>query len=377
LNLRAVIASGLICFCAGGLYGWSALILPMETAYQVTTSQTGLVFSLAIVAFTASVILTPRVLGAMPDPRHVACFGLLGAICVILAAQMRGFEAFLGWFSIGFGAASGGIYITALSVASAHARHDIATPAMVAAFGTGGAVFGPLWRILYAQGWGMDGLFVLGVGLAVSSLTALALRAQPPKMQADDPPLSPPAKTRGRATLWLTFAFGSFAGLMVLGLASKMMDVGGAATSLASVTLAGIALGNTSGRLSVAVLCSRFRPRTCIVLAMGLTLTGLCLALPGFGRAALAVGLILIATGYGIVASAIPVITRQSFGARQFPHQFALIFTAWGAAGLIAPWAGGALYDRSGSFVLPFLVAAGAALICIAMAMKLDRNLPR
>lgn len=151
-GLWAVLASGLVCFFGGALYGWSALIASLQARFDVTMAQTGLVFSLAIVSFTLAVIVTPLLRFGSTTARAVACFGGLGAVFPVGAAQTSGFGLFLLCFSGGFGAASGGIYITALGIAAATSRPLVATPAMVAAFGLGGVCFGPLWRQLAGAG---------------------------------------------------------------------------------------------------------------------------------------------------------------------------------------------------------------------------------
>ncbi|WP_299859544.1 hypothetical protein [uncultured Roseobacter sp.] len=379
MSLRSLLTSGLVCFCAGGLYGWSALIAPMQAAYGVTTAQTGLIFSLAIVSFTVAVILVPRLPVKTSTPSAVACFGLFSALSVLAAARMPEFEFFLLWFSGGFGAASGGIYIAALGVAASAPAHKIATPAMVAAFGTGGAVFGPLWRVMDAAGYGLDGLLLLAGGLGGCSVLAAftsklgsPIRSTP---RADRVTSARPAQSaQVLAMIWTIFAFGSFGGLMVLGLASKMMDVAGAGVALGSLGLAGIALGNTSGRLSVALLTQHLTPQTCMLMAMGLTLAGLAMAAFHLNPVMLCVALILVATGYGVVASTVPVMTRAAFGADDFAKRFSVVFSAWGVAGFLAPWAGGVMFDMRDSFMLPLLCAMGTALVCGWLSVRLPRR---
>ncbi len=375
MNLRAILTSGLVCFFAGALYGWSALIGPLQDRFGVSTGRTGLVFSLAIVSFTCAVILIPWVMRHAATPRTVACLGLLGAVCVFAAARVGGLAPFLALFSGGFGFASGGVYIAALGVAGRSPRHRVATPAMVASFGLGGAIFGPLWRQMDARGWGLDGLDVLAVGLLVTSVAALFVQqaetAAPkdigrPETQQGDTPIPV-------TQLWLVFAFGSFGGLMVLGLAAKMLDAGEVGLGMASLTLAGVAVGNTLGRLSVAVLVRQLPLRGCLMLAMGLTLLGLCAAIWQTSAALLCAGLVLVAAGYGIVAAAVPVLTRAAFGAVLFQRRFALVFSAWGVAGFMAPWAGGALFDLRGSFAMPLVLAGLSSVICLVLVRRMAK----
>ncbi len=134
-SILRLISVGSVCFCAGGLYGWSALIAPMQRAFDVSTAQTGLVFSIAIVCFTAAVLVTPHVAPHIAPLRRLAGFSWAGAISLVLASLAPSYSVFVLCFSAGFGTFSGAIYISAIAVAAQSARPLRTTPLMVAAFG--------------------------------------------------------------------------------------------------------------------------------------------------------------------------------------------------------------------------------------------------
>ncbi|MEP3639383.1 MAG: hypothetical protein ABJN14_19200 [Paracoccaceae bacterium] len=365
-GLQTIATSVLVCCCAGALYGWSALIVPLQATFAVTTAQTGFVFSLAIVSFTAAVIITPRLPFHVSHKLLLVFYGLAGSLFLVSAAHASTFQVFLLCFSLGFGAASGGIYITALGIAGGTRRHVFATPIMVASFGLGGAIFGPVWRQLDRADWGMAALYPLAVLLCIASLIALASRNQTEPIKKAPVAINRPSNAPMMRLIWSLFALGSFAGLMVLGLGAKMMSVAGAGAGLASFSLAGVALGNTGGRLSVAWFGTWLRADHIMQGAMMLTLLGLTLTVIQHSPASVCFGLFLVATGYGVIASGVPVLTREVFGADEFQHRFALIFTAWGTAGFLAPWVGGALYDLSQSFTLPLIFAGiSSVLFCV------------
>ncbi|MEO9821347.1 MAG: hypothetical protein ABJF79_13370 [Paracoccaceae bacterium] len=367
--MQAVATSALICCCAGALYGWSALIAPLQATFAVTTAQTGFVFSLAIVCFTIAVIMTPRLPIRAPQKLMLAGFGLAGSAFLVAAAQANTFAVFLLCFSCGFGAASGGIYITALGIAGRTRWHTIATPVMVASFGLGGALFGPVWRQLDRADWGMTALYPLAALLCVAALIAMASNNRTPPIKRAAIPTDGPSNAPMMRLIWALFALGSFAGLMVLGLGAKMMSVAGAGAGLASFSLAGVALGNTAGRLSVAWFGTWLRADHIMQGAMMLTLLGLVFTILQDSPTSVCFGLFLVATGYGVIAAGVPVLTQDVFGAEEFQHRFALIFTAWGTAGFLAPWVGGALYDLSQSFTLP-LVFAGVSSVLFCMVSR-------
>ena len=266
-----------------------------------------------------------------------------------------------------------------MSIAAGTHLHSVATPVVVASFGAGGAVFGPLWRVLGNYGWGLKGLSFLVAGLILSAVFSAFLKTPSRHIRTETAQRLQPDKEASRQVvmIWLTFALGSYSGLMVLGLAAKIMDASEIGIVVASAALAGIAICNTGGRLSVAVTAQKLGLRACLWMSFSATIIGLLLLLLG-GAAAITIslGLLLIAAGYGIVASTIPVITRAAFGPRDFSRRFAVVFTAWGFAGFSAPWIAGVIFDRMGSFDL----AIGAALFiavcygiaCAALSRMMD-----
>ncbi len=371
-------ATGLICFCAGGLYGWSALIAPLQAAFDVSTAQTGLVFSIAIVCFTLSVTTAPHLLQQTAPLRRLAIFASGGALSIVLASIAPNYLLFLASFSAGFGTFSGAIYISSLGVAAQSASPLQSTPFMVAAFGVGGAVFGPAWRLLEVTELGIAMLWPLAIALALSALLAWCISQSGVTVAS---PIATATKTvrpvhgTTLSLIWLIFAFGSFGGLMILGLAAKMLETAHASVALSSVTLAGIALGNTLGRISVAGFTKIMRPITSVFIALSAGGVGIILTLLDASSTALAAGMCLIAAGYGVLASAVPSLTRAIYGAAMFQRRFALIFSAWGVAGFFAPWITGAIFDATGSFDLAVCLALGATVFTALAATALDLRL--
>lgn len=371
-------ATGLVCFCAGGLYGWSALIAPLQASFDVSTAQSGLVFSIAIVCFTLAVLIAPSLFPQMVPLRRLSIFALGGSLSLVLASVSPSYLLFVAAFSAGFGTFSGAIYISSLTVAAQSTSPLVATPIMVAAFGIGGAVFGPAWRLLEARDLGLAMLWPLAIALVLSAIAAWRVSRDGAIGVTPSPAATLAVPTIRGATfplIWVIFAFGSFGGLMVLGLAAKMLESAEASLALSSYTLAGIALGNTMGRISVAGLTQFLRPMASVFIALAVGGLGMILTLVGASSAALAIGVCLIAGGYGVLASAIPSLTRAIYGAEMFQRRFALIFSAWGVAGFCAPWAAGAIFDATGSFDLAVQLAFGAAFLSALAATVLHLRL--
>ena len=379
VGARVLISAASICFCAGGLYGWSALIPVIESRFDASTEQSGLVFSTAIVAFSIAVIVSPRLPAKYNGLNGCILFGVCGAVCLVLASIAPTFLWFITVFGMGFGACSGAIYINALAIAARSVRPAVLTPLMVAGFGMGGAVFGLVWRLLVLQDWATLVLLPLVASLLVACVAGnmISKRANT-TYQANAAPSSITRQSLRPgvfALLWLSFALGSAGGLMVLGLAGKMTDSIGASAAITSIAIAGVAVGNTVGRLSVGGFNYAMQSVNTALLAVSVAAIGLVVTGKAATPALVATGLIIVAIGYGAVASTIPALVGAVYGKDEFARVFSYVFSAWGVAGLVAPWLAGVIHDRTGDFqraVVFALLATFGSMIALLLLKRIE-----
>lgn len=351
----------------------------IESEFDGSIAHAGRVFSMSLVSFTLAVLIIPRVSEAAKSLFATAMIGIAGAVFLLLASFSTQYWLFLCFFSAGFGFVSGALYINVLSMAAASDRSRWLTPVMVAVFGLGGVVFGPLWRQLAANDWGTFALLPLAGLLFISSVATLFVDKRSmcniyDSASASRPSNKPSYERHANACqsndsfrlllIWGIFATGSTAGLMVLGLASKIVEHAGGSISMASTAIAAIAFGNTIGRLSVGAQLLVLNPASVALVSTVVVAGGLVLVLYSSAAAMIATGLSLIALGYGIMASAMPVMVQRQFGPANFSKYFSIVFTAWGAAGLTSPWLAGIMFDASGSFVSALQLALLVTVLC-------------
>ena len=65
---------------------------------------------------------------------------------------------------------------------------------------------------------------------------------------------------------------------------------------------------------------------------------------------------------YGAVIAVYPCAVNKLFGENRYPAAYGWMFTAWGTAGLVGPIGAGLLFEAVGSYGLPLLLAAMAAI---------------
>ncbi|MBW3098310.1 MFS transporter [Pseudohoeflea coraliihabitans] len=381
----AIIGLSMLQVCAlGTLYAWSVLIAPVQSEYGVSRTATGLVFSLSITIFTLAVTAAPRLFSARRTIIAGALSTLIGAIGLFAAAAAPTFIVFTLSYAGIFALASGLGYASGLqiAVAAGGARSGLATGMVITAFALGAVLFGPLISYISAVEGLAFALSTQAAILAVIAILSLAMQRGRPSFQRRFPAIarkSPHADARAVQRglvwiLWMGFAFGAAGGLMVLGHAAGMVAAQGGNLALAGLAVSLVAAGNATGRLSAGPLADWVGARLVLVLsALLLALaTGTMAAVPGALPAAVALALAGLA--YGLMATGYPVAVNHLFGPELFGRIYGRVITAWGLAGLVAPLAAGWLYDLTGDYRLPLLLACLAAVVSAAIAFALGRR---
>ena len=169
--------------------------------------------------------------------------------------------------------------------------------------------------------------------------------------------------------LWIMFAFGAGAGLMIIGSVTTIAKLGKIEAGFILVAL--LAVGNASGRIIAGMLSDKigrlwtmfiifiFQAVLMMVLRMGLTDMAAFIAIS-----------MLLGFNYGSCLSVFPSAVKDNFGLKNFGVNYGLVFTAWGVGGFIFPFVSGKLFEMAkettgtGSYDQAYLMAA--ALLVLA-----------
>jgi OFA family oxalate/formate antiporter-like MFS transporter len=89
--------------------------------------------------------------------------------------------------------------------------------------------------------------------------------------------------------------------------------------------------------------------------------------------AALYAGVFAVYFCYGAQASVNPATVSDFWGTRHAGVNYGLLFSAWGAAGIIGPTIGGVLFDKYGNYEAAFYAAALLAAIALCCEMLVRR----
>jgi len=368
--LRSLLACILLSGVLGTVHAWSLFIEPYEEELGVGRGTVSAAYSLALVALTLAVLgshglfrrLAPTMIAAASSGGSVA--GLL------LAAGADSLPVLLFGYGLLFGAANGMGYAFSLQHASEAnpGRRGLSLGLVTAAYALGAALaglgLGPRIEAVGASGALRSMAFVLGTaGLLATCLLLGTPRATLVSPGLPDVPARLPIRW-----LWLAYGLAVLAGLTAIGHAAAIVEDFGGSARLASSTVAVAGLASACGGVWVAVTVDRSGMRGFLVGLPLLSLVALAVtALARTGTMSL-LGLSVVALAYGAVIAVYPVAVVRAFGQDRYPSAYGRVFSAWGLAGLVGPLGAGVLYDATGGYRFPLLVAAVAAGISSAVA---------
>src|SRR6266540_2153064 len=371
----------------GALYAWSTYVAPLEKEFGWTRDQTSQTFSIAVIVFDLSFVVAGRLqdrLGPFP-------ISITGAILITISFIMSSFTESLAWLYIWFGVVGGlgnGFgYSTPIPVMAKWFpdKRGLAVGLAVAGYGGGSAIFGPLANEWLLPEYGFRTTFVVfGIVFAVMTTVGAFLLRNPPvgyKPAGWQP--APAAKAAGTTYefspaetlrtptfyfMWVAYACGAFAGLMVISqLVPFAKDVGLTTVAGTSLLVVGAA-GNAGGRILSGWMSDALGRLNVLRLMIAISAVGMpILYLVGDAQIAFLtfVMIFVIYWCYGTQLSVNASTTSDFWGTKNAGINYGLLFTAWGVAGLIGPRIAGTLFDKYQNYQAAFYWAAGLAVVAL------------
>jgi len=378
----------------GTLYAWSIFVAPLEKEFAWKRSQTSNVFTIAVVVFALSFILA----GRLQDKFGPFWISLTGGVLVSLGFFLCTYTSSLNYLYVCFGVIGGlgnGFgYATPIPVMAKWFpdKRGLAVGLAVAGYGGGSAIFGPLANLKFIPAYGVHTTFmILGVIFLVMTLIGAFLLQNPPtgykptgwtpgpaaKAAATTYDFSPGemARTPAFYFMWIAYALGASAGLMVISqLVPFAKSVGIPSAALATMGLVVGAVGNAAGRILSGWMSDALGRLNVLRLMIGISM----LAMPvlyqvGGNVAALYVVVFIVYWCYGTQLSVNASTTSDFWGTKNAGINYGLLFTAWGVAGIIGPRIAGVLFDKYKNYQMAFYTAAvlaAVALLCELVARR-------
>lgn len=395
-----VTAAGLgLNLALGILYAWSMfskqLTEPVESGgFGWSRTAATLPYTIAIACF--ALIMVPA--GRLQDklgPRIVATAGAalcgLGLIVSSFGAAARSWPLIVG-FGVLAGTGIGLGYAAATPAAVkwfGPEKKGLITGIVVAGFGLAPVYIAPLSKALLASS-GIPGAFrTLGfVFLVVAGVSAQFLvNPKPGQVQKSAAPLKAKKGKRAAAplgdatwremvrtprfwSLYLQFACGATAGLMVIGHIAKIVSSqSGGAIKAGFIFVALMAVFNAGGRV-LAGLASDIIGRVAAMVSVFLLQATIMFFFDQFSTTTgFLFGAALVGFNYGSCLSLFPATAADYWGTKNLGLNYGILFTAWGVGGVFGPNLAGMIADATGAYTAAYRVAGGMLLFAAMLGI--------
>ena len=368
----------------GSLYAWSVFVSPLEAEFGWSRTETTWAFQIAIVTFALSFVLAGRMQDRLGPRVPAAIGGTLVGLGFVLASFTSSLTYLYVAFGFIVGMGNGFGYATPIPVGSKWFpdKRGLVVGLMVAGYGGGSAIFGPVANALIAGvGW-RPTFRILGVVLFLMCMVGTWLLRNPPagyQPEGWSPAASPAERTLrdiptaevvGMPTfyaLWVAFCLGTTAGLMIisqLALFAQSAGLTGTAAALGIFTVG--ALGSSSGRIAsgwMSDIVGRLTTLRIMILASAIAMPALFIFRE---QAVVLYALIFVVYWcFGTQLSVFATTAADFFGTKHMGLNYGLLFTAYGVAGLIGPYIAGRVFDAFDSYQYAFFIAAGLAVVAL------------
>lgn len=386
-----VVGALIIQVCLGAIYSWSVFVNPLKEVFSYTTTQTQMIFSLALATFALTMIFAGR-LQDKKGPRTVATLGGIVLGVGYLLASFTGGSFPLLALAVGFigGAGIGLSYVCPIAacVKWFPDKRGMVTGLAVAGFGAGAWIFAKI-ASSFINIYGLLTSFqYLGFIFMIAVVVGAQLLRNPPagwKPAGWEPPeftskassvedfeWREMVELKQFWMLWIMFVFGAAAGLLVIGILKPYGIYNGLSTAAAANAVGVLALFNGAGRIvwgTASDKIGRKNAMTLMFLLQGIMM--FVLIKMGSTELTLSIAAAWVGFNFGGNLALFPSTTADFFGAKNVGINYGLVFTAYGVAGIAGPLLAGSIFDITGSYMWAFIPSGVACLIAAGISLGL------
>jgi OFA family oxalate/formate antiporter-like MFS transporter len=316
-------------------------------------------FTIAVAVFALTFIAA----GRLQDKFGPFWVSVTGGVLVSLGFFLCAYTQSLTWLYVCFGfiggLGNGFGYATPIPVMAKWFpdKRGLAIGLAVGGYGGGSAIFGPLASkvLIPSYGWRPTFMILGGLFFVMTVFGSFLLKNPPsgyrPANWTPAPPTAKAAATTYEFTpgqvlrtptfyfMWLAYALGASAGLMVISqLVPFAKSQGIASDLLATMTLVVAAVGNAGGRILSGWLSDALGRLNVLRLMIAISIFAMPLLYSaGTNVTWLYVMVFVVYWCYGTQLSVNPSTTSDFWGTKNAGINYGLLFTAWGVAGIIGP----------------------------------------
>lgn len=358
----------------GVLYAWSIFGANLQETLGWSKTESSLPYTVAIIMFALMMIPAGRLQDKI-GPRWVATIGgLLIGIGCILAGTLTSLWGLVFSFGILAGSGIGLGYASTTPPAVKWfppEKKGLITGIVVGGFGLASLYIVPLSKYLLHEYGVFPSFRILGVLFLLMTVPLAQLVKNPDQPVASKNKVTKAAqeltskemlKTKEFYMLWFMFFAGATGGLMTIG-GLKTIVTGLLGDSAAFQLVAFAAIANALGRPmagNISEKLGRGKTMTLLYLLQAAALfmfNSLSSFVPVFAAAC------MIYFAYGAMLAVYPSACADNYGTKNMGLNYGILFSAWGAGGIVGPMLGGRIADATGSYATAFTIAAGILIL--------------
>ncbi len=365
----------LMTLAMGTLHAWSVFSADIELVLGLSRTQSSLVYSLALVALTATVLfavpLFNRLSPAMLFAGSATGAGL-GLLCASSGSEVMLFAGYSGVFGIANGIGYG--FALQLSARVFSHRSGFAMGVTTATYALGATAGAQILGTLVAVTGSLATLRLHGISfLVLAPVLAILIHTGKAEYSVSNIRIKPIDISNKLINKYrLSYGLAVFAGLMAIAHATPFItSYGNTHLSLALWGAIVLGIGNAIGGLIAGLACDRFSTQHIITLLPCVAAIALASAAVAPNAAMALAMLVVIGFTYGALIAVYPVAIARHFGLTNSATAYGRIFIAWGIAGLSAPVIAGLLYDTTQSYRYSMLLAMALSLASAIAALRL------
>ncbi len=368
----------------GILYSWSLIQKALVDQWGWTNTEASVPYTICLATFSMVMIFAGKAQDIY-GPRPVSLLGglllgsglLLSALATNPVIMMITF-GIIGGTGIGFGFAAG----TPCALKWFESRRKgIIAGIVVSGVGLSPIYIAPLTDILLGLYGIQNTFFYLGV-FSLTGITLLSLFLKNPPA-GYMPASSAPSRSDDTVTdqswqqmlrsktfflLWTTFLMSAAAGLMLIGHLANIASVQ-AEWQAGFVLVVILAVFNAFGRIAGGYLSDTTGRTNALFIVLLIQAVNIFMFSWYQNIPALIAGSALAGLAYGAIFALFPAATADFFGLNNLGVNYGLVFTGFGAAGIIGPVMGGLVVDMTGNYMNSYIIS-GIMLIAGAILVK-------
>ena len=344
----------LITFCMGSIHAFSTLIENIELQISSGRMASSLIYSTGLINVTVAVFFGHVVYRKLSPSAIIVLIAMLPLIGILISNS----GTWLGWiigYGIFFGLASGlgyGFSLYAVSSITPRKKLGVALGAISASYAFGAVIFSMIYPLLFNY-FDFKSGYIFGVGIlslvVIISLIIFRLAKKDLTTKTESISNDKTIKTK-IIKLWFGFFLGVFAGLMTIGHAVLIIKASGGSSTIAIAAITLMSFGSGIAGIYAGWLVDQFgckRPLLVILFINSIAIFSLAMMK---SASLLFILLVLIASLYGAIIAIYPTLVNHLVGNDLSAKVYGKVFTAWGAAGLLAPSLAGWLFDQYNNY---------------------------